>query len=779
MRLCSLHNVLHYGFALRNVRRGMRIAEASVRLADRLGAVQSSIELRVLLAFYHLDRNEVWSAAQVLGEAQRRAAAIGNRHSLLTIAILEGHTLLKQGRIADGLDAIAAAVAGVPHVAFLSLPVEEARRYLQTIGVPQPGLFVVNLARERVAEFAAAIEETATQAKASGTIPWEGMHCSVSNSSAIDENDLRILFRIGVHEFERDRANAANLGLMLAKILLNHGFFDDAARAASNTQANPEATETQRGEAHMCLAHADAARGYLEQVDAHLDAAVESFDRAGHPPPSTLAIVGLWYAVQCDDVAAATRWAKLLGETIADHDVADRYPIATDVFYRLASFGPSMSAVMDAFTHACEDAGIRLPTAPTTPPPVPHRYFDGANADLGNQSVESANDVIAKALDALRAGETERARELVDSQTGELPDHQAAVLLAMQLRIVARDMPPEALDRAMDTERSRLVPELAFASLARLEHTVASMAIENQQPELAANILDTRGFIAELASDLRARVQLSALATESDRLRGKRKDAGAHALWSRREAHYFGLPALEWAAPAVDGGEEQFILTMLKLRAELSKSNDAVIRSARELRSKRLLTPYRLAVLRGEWANWLLNAKEFDAAARLYRKAAHGFHRSNNLDDELNAMAGEARVLSRSGRYADAVARFEDAIKKAEKRRLLPNLLLGLGAAHLLEGSERRDPIDGALVDAAIATYRRAIDLAPLESMERALARLGLARALGEKNDRAGALEEFDRACAELAHLGSPNAKTLIENRRFFEQGDWHRLGLF
>ena len=142
-------------------------------------------------------------------------------------------------------------------------------------------------------------------------------------------------------------------------------------------------------------------------------------------------------------------------------------------------------------------------------------------------------------------------------------------------------------------------------------------------------------------------------------------------------------------------------------------------------------------------------------------------------------MAGEARALSRSGNYASAVEVFERALAEAKGLPIRSDLLLGVASAHLLEATERREAIDLALVDKAIAVYREAIGASQLNDQKRPRARLGLARALGEKGEQDAALAELDRAAAELAHIGSPSAKILLENRKVFEEGDWRSIGLY
>jgi tetratricopeptide (TPR) repeat protein len=184
------------------------------------------------------------------------------------------------------------------------------------------------------------------------------------------------------------------------------------------------------------------------------------------------------------------------------------------------------------------------------------------------------------------------------------------------------------------------------------------------------------------------------------------------------------------------------------------------------------------AEMRGERANWLLRRERYDEAIAAYAGVEQEFRSAKATEGLLTAMAGRARALSRSGHYQEAVGVFEAALKEAGDSEQLSNLLIGLASAHLLEGTTRRDPVDQTLIGHAIKAYRKAINSSSVHHRDRANARLGLARALGESGDQKAAMDEFDRAVAELAHIGSPSAKLLMENRDVFVEGGWRSIGL-
>ena len=117
---------------------------------------------------------------------------------------------------------------------------------------------------------------------------------------------------------------------------------------------------------------------------------------------------------------------------------------------------------------------------------------------------------------------------------------------------------------------------------------------------------------------------------------------------------------------------------------------DAVLAEAvRSLRRARHLNRDLLARMRGDRAVWALRQKRFDEAQALHRRAQRSFRVLGRIDEALNAMAGEARASSRAGQYDAAVALFEQALGEAGAGAIRFNLMLGLGAAHLLQGTER------------------------------------------------------------------------------------------
>jgi tetratricopeptide (TPR) repeat protein len=254
-------------------------------------------------------------------------------------------------------------------------------------------------------------------------------------------------------------------------------------------------------------------------------------------------------------------------------------------------------------------------------------------------------------------------------------------------------------------------------------------------------------------------------------------------------ARYFGIPEADLdtgrRVREVPNSQPDIVAERMQSLATVFESNDdekevdrALADTVCQLRKVRRLRRDMLARLRGDRANWALRRKQFKEAEQGYLQVERSFRALGLLPDALNAMAGRARALSRSGKHGAAVRVFEQAINESPTGTMRANLLIGLGSAHLLETSRRDNGHDPALIEAAIAACRRAIEAAPINSRERANARLVLARAFGEKGEQESAMATLDLAIAELAHQRSPNAKLLQEHRDQFVAGHWHSLEL-
>jgi len=708
--------------------------------------------------------------------------------------ILKGHAILKRGKILDGLTTIAAVAE--PNQPYFFQAVYELRKYLEILGIPQPVLIWIHVPKDKVIEFSAMIENTISAAKEAKALPWSGRHCSASKSSAIDEENLKTLFVLGVKEFEGDPIRAADIGLHLAGGLLRRGYFSDAYCCAKNVVANAEALPKQRAFAHTFLARACAELGELSAVDRHLKEAKKAFEQAGEALPLGMVETGLWHAIQSGAVAAGVEWASRFGGAIRGKPALASHCVETAL--KIDSWGEPMAPVGRAFREAVRAAiGFEAPPRNNTSIPAePFRQFVGTSAELRAAFNPKASGIIAQGQEALSRGDVDQALKLLDSLKTEapngLPDHLSGLVVSLQIQALGSKIKPSELDRAMNFQRERMLNHLAFASLARLESSLARQAISNGAPLLAAEILTRRGFASELCQDPRAKTSLAFWESLVPELRGKSPAPGERGRLARLAVLYYGTAearlfdqdhwnedvALMLPEDEVSDMDHSEYLRVVRTSDDLAEVDRALASALRTLSRDLAASPTVAAEMRGERANWLLRMGLYPEAIAEYQTVEQEFRAANDPSGFFSAMAGRARALSRDGQYQDAVAVFEEALKEAGTGPYSANLLVGLAAAHLLEGTERRAPSDLTLIAKAVEVYRRAIDQAPLSDQDRANARLGLARALGEQGEQDAAVEEFDRAIAELAHLASPAAKALIENRAVFVGGGWRSLGL-
>lgn len=288
-------------------------------------------------------------AARELAEAKRIAGAAHETTYLAVIAILEAHLLLRRGRIRKGLTAIADTFAGAPGRAFTMRPLIEVWKYLEILGGRKEGLRV-RLELAEAEQIAATAEAEIAAAKAAGRIPWDGKICSVYESACVNQEDGKELFNIGALEFWSESVHAAELGLGLAKTLLNRGYIRDASWAARNALANPGALPRQRALARAFLANASAEMGSLEAVEAHLNEAKQIYASLDERLPLGAADTGLWHSIQSGDVAKAVEWAREFAASVVDLPAASGFCVETAA--KIDSWGTSMAPVAAAFREA-------------------------------------------------------------------------------------------------------------------------------------------------------------------------------------------------------------------------------------------------------------------------------------------------------------------------------------------------------------------------------------------------------------------------------------------
>ncbi|HEX9946853.1 MAG TPA: hypothetical protein VGA98_04865 [Allosphingosinicella sp.] len=367
-------------------------------------------------------------------------------------------------------------------------------------------------------------------------------------------------------------------------------------------------------------------------------------------------------------------------------------------------------------------------------------------------------------------------------KTPGLPEQQLAAAGELTLRLWRSSRSLAETEAVAAPIRARYLEALAFTALARLEAVLWQMRVQGGEVEHAAKMLG----LAEWAADLAAPAARSLLlafraASPSVPMTGRLRQALA-------TARYFGVmdtDAEEVQAATADPGSaghgfaiEDEIRGDLDGAVTATEAETALRAAVGRLRAAGALTPQRLARLRGERGNNALNQQRFAEASRHYRRAERLFRRLGEIGEAISAVAGAARAASHGGDFEGAKTLFMSALEEAGNGPKRAELLRGLGAAQLLEATERRVPADMALLDEAITTLAEAVASAPDDAKERAFSRLAWARAKGERGDQDGAMEALDLAISELAHLGRAEANILITHRDQFLGGQWQALQL-
>lgn len=771
LALIAVTNMLGNGDELNRVRVSTRLAEVAVPLADRIGALGPSVELRLLLALYAFDRNEPWLADEWLITAERRARAVDDQQLLSMIDIMMGESDLRKGRIEAGLSRIAARLEQKGRAAFLVRPIEETRRYLVDLGVPSPGPFLLHLPQDAVDGHVARIQRDRVEAKGKDELPWRGAHLAVSDSAVHDQQQLSMLCRLGLLTFDGEEAGAADLGLHFAFRALSRGYLDQAKWAARNVVAG-RPTPIIRAAALGVLAAVAAERGELAHAARLFDEAEQAHRDAERPVSQGLASSALWFFVQAGDVPQALIWVRLwpLDPAKAGEAIQTLYAEAM----RLDTWGEAMAEVAAAIREKLAPFGVVVPVGHSGDD-EPFRRYVGMPTPLDDEDQDLTQRLHTLAVSAdPAAGVPDFVPETILS--GQASDVQRLMALDILFEHLLADHPVATAEGLAEDLRSALLGDLYFNGVVRLETLLWKLRCRNDQIEQAQARLRDVIWVADLATIPLVRAEFLSFAAF---------DAEMETLEQVKEAvatlRYFGrrpAPPVR-PEPTIDVAKVIEAYAAELASATEPEAADAIVRNVIiRLRQARRLTAELVGRVRGERANWDLNQRRFVEAASAYRRIERSFSRRGEVVSALNSRAGAARAMSRSGDFAAAEALFKAAVSDAEGTPMMSNLLRGLGAATLVEATERRDPIDLALIDRAVEAFKAAIKAARNHTMDRAMARLGLARALGERGDQADAMASFDEAVSELSHLGGDTPRMLITHRDQFADGDWRGLGL-
>jgi hypothetical protein len=501
--------------------------------------VRPSIEFRILLAGYHIDRNELWVAARHLAEAKQRASALNDGATIDAIAIIEAHLLLRRGRIHDGLEAISSILSTSDNYTFLSRTTTRVWEYLAILGDHRAHRYL-RFDSNEIERIATSAEQEISAARLSNRAPWAGRLFSVPFSGHIGELDGDALTALGATEFGGAPEQAAAFGVDLSKKLLTAGYVRDASWAARNVIDNPHSLPQHRGRAHALWASTRAELGFLDSAEQHINKAKRIFGDLGERSSAFAAATGLWHSIQSGNVAGAREWARELGLSVTDDDSSNRF--CTETARRIDSWGESMAPAAAALRATFQSRfASSLECRSDGTPLGQFRAFRG----MWQTRLEGEQEQRLRDGERLLTESNARAALAVVEQlpTAEplLWDFEDERIVSLRIRALGSESAASEVDKAMNPERERLFGALAFAALSRLEGAVYELAVKQGDRELAAEVITKRAFIADLSAEPCAAIGLRLLeATFLESVTSSR--SSSHRASSARAAsQYFGF----------------------------------------------------------------------------------------------------------------------------------------------------------------------------------------------------------------------------------------------
>lgn len=773
--LLGVVNFLHYGIELNDVRRSMQLVQASLQLLDRLGYIPGSIELRLHLATFCCDRNEIWTARQHLFEARRRALSVDNK-SLAAIADIQlAECELRRGHIEEGLSSIARLTQ--KGVASYSRSFEETRRYLNALGVSQPLPFLIRLTMDEAVLAAKRIRSEKEAAETQGNIAWEGAQCRVSESWIADESHARALFEIGILTFAGNNRLAGECSIGLIQYLTAQGKFLEVTWAADNLISNPDVPLEVVSSAYASLAHSYAALGRLDEARTAFDKAESGHLASSGKIPQPLAEAAMWFHVQDGNHNEAFRWATLLAQS-GDGSAAFSNDMA-NILFRLDSWGASWKPLTEAIN---QSLNVESFPQPTEAQKLPYRMFNG----FSNNRAEPKPDVLRglkEASDLAEKGAFERALAIIDETIEHLeePAYEAGIAVARQVEFLSHIDGGHAVEAAVTARRNDLSQQMAIIPLACLERGLCWTFVRRGEAERAIEAIRRYSWIGELVDEPTVSAALqawSSLLSEGDHISYLLRPARFFGLQEATLQEIFNVMEDRLAQKSV----EKTITTKLGLDLAASltatDANAAVGRAIEAGRRARVLSIAILIEFREMRALWALRQGHNGDAAVRYRRLAQRYRKIGEIDGALNAMAGEARMLSRLGEHETAIETFNRAIAEAKGRRDLSGLVNGLAMAHVRVARRADGSWELYHLDRAIESFVASIEAAEPASRDCAYSRIGLAYANAMKGLQVVAISMLDLAISDLAHLGDPYAASLQEIRENVIGGDWSSLVL-
>lgn len=508
--LIALHNIIQYELGPNCVRKCLRYVESGIKLADMNGIVQSSIELRFLAITFYIDRNEIWTAMSILKETKRRAIVLKDQKNIILAGIVEGQLLLKQGYIEEGLKIIADMSCTISRTAFFALSFEEVRRYLTIIGVCEDTPYIIDVQNNMIPKLFNKVLAEVNKAEENNRLPWEGRHCQGSVSSGRSEEDMDIMFRIGVFEFDRNHFSAISLSLEQAINNFSSGYFQDVIWNCQNVLKMPEISLIQKAYAHTYMAYANASLTRIQTVERNIIDAKETFQKAKVKFPKLLIELSLWHYMNIGNKSRSITWLKLLLKKLV---AQNRHSEIASLYIKIQSWELIYHRITDVVIETLWLMDYNLGSVQKTPLSQPYRHFFVGTSDLVNPSFPEFNDRLEDIKSAYDAGNIDKGLriidELISKNSNNLIENQHGVLLSYKIQGLAKKSSINKLNIFFNELRTTLIAQFSFSTLTRLESIIARELLYAGNINSALEIVENRSFISEFALDPNAKIDFN------------------------------------------------------------------------------------------------------------------------------------------------------------------------------------------------------------------------------------------------------------------------------
>jgi len=774
----GLFNFLNCGKAQSDLRQSLKLVRQAVRLADNGGNISSSIELRFLQATCHIERNELRIAQHILEETRPLIQAVRGEVNGYFLALIENHIRLKRGEVRTALTNISAMLKS--KAAMITWWAENLRGHLKVLGVDNTVPFTIELPPESVPGHLDSIEREIKSAALEKRWPWRGEHCAVFGSAGIDTQDCESISMLGLLEFDQQHEKMIRFSLQRAEAFLNRRLYHDAYWYLLNVLHHPEIAGQNKVSACLMIVYAEAELGEIDDATVHLKQAISEIVSSDLIVSQSLAEIALWFCMQAEHYTLGLDCAKIWMRSISDQDVPlEQVDL---VLTRLRSFGPNAKPIVDFLFSELINKGISVTTGGDNPgnEEKPFRIFTGMSADSKLFPDRQAQAQIDDLEKCIGRGDLDGVPEHLERINKEYMQAMSSVqkgrFFYLQVRFKTVQADQRDAGKHADEIRFDLLKVLDFSALAFFELEMMLAAGEGKREEPQEFFLK-RHFLSEFLDDGYSRAYVHSV------IKNLRSDAKKTIGPYYRLMRFYGMDegpgnmslSEQQAQQRKQEIADEFLKKLMD-RPDAVTLQDESRKAIDELNNLGNVDSY-LGMIHGNLATWYLNQHHYQLAIESFHEAEQLFSQSKNINEQLNAMAGHARALNRSGQHEKAIEKFREAIQLGSpKLPIFANLHGGLATAHVMQAATSSDDQRTILLNEAGSIYTRAIQYAAL--WEKPFFKLGLARVNGEKGELEDAITLFDEAIAELAHAGHNAARLLMENRERIIGGDWYLLGL-